>query len=194
MDTKSTGGGLSHCNLDRRSFLKLSMTLACGLLVPFPVRAAINTSSSAARSISLRNTHTGESLEKVTYFAEGQYLPEALREIDVLLRDHRNGEIRTIDPKLYDQLFELGRAMDHAGPFEIISGYRSPASNSELRNQSRGVAKRSFHLTGQAVDIRLPGVQLAQLRSAAIAHRAGGVGFYPSSGFVHIDTGPFRTW
>ena len=84
--------------------------------------------------------------------------------------------------------------MEHAGPFEIISGYRSPASNNELRNQSRGVAKRSFHLTGQAVDIRLPGVQLAQLRRAAIAQRAGGVGFYPSSGFVHVDTGPFRTW
>lgn len=194
MDTKPTGGGLSHCNLDRRSFLKLGMTLACGLLVPFPVRAAINASTSATRSISLRNTHTGESLEKVTYFADGQYLPEALQEIDVLLRDHRNGEIRTIDPKLYDQLFELGRSMEHAGPFEIISGYRSPASNNELRNQSRGVAKRSFHLTGQAVDIRLPGVQLTQLRRAAIAQRAGGVGFYPSSGFVHVDTGPFRTW
>lgn len=140
------------------------------------------------------NTHTGESLD-VVYREHGHYLDDAIGEIDRVLRDHRNGEVFPIDRALLDQLDALGALLD-AGtrPFHVISGYRSPATNAMLAARSGGVATRSLHMSGRAIDIRLPGVPLAALHRAALGMRAGGVGFYPRSGFVHVDTGRVRSW
>jgi uncharacterized protein YcbK (DUF882 family) len=145
------------------------------------------------RELSLYNTHTGEKLS-ATYWSEGKYLADGLDEINWLLRDHRAGVANPIDPKLLDLLHQLQASTGHHGEFHIISGYRSPATNRMLRNKSSGVAKRSYHMQGKAIDVRLPGFDTAQLRKAAIAMKAGGVGYYSSSDFVHLDTGRVRYW
>lgn len=148
----------------------------------------------APRSLSMVSTHTGESLE-VRYFEQGQYLPEGLQKLDRLLRDHRSGEVAAIDPKLFDQLHALALCAGCVPHFEIISGYRSPATNEKLRKTGGGgVAKRSLHMDGRAIDVRLAGCRLSQLRDLALAMNAGGVGYYPTSAFVHLDTGRVRSW
>ena len=156
-------------------------------------------SGAPSRTLRFDHTHTGEKLT-VTYTAGDRYVPAALAEISRFLRDFRTGDVHPIDPQLLDQLHML--ATLSAGPapaqgtglFEVISGYRSPATNGMLREHSTGVASRSLHLDGRAIDIRLPRVALADLHSAALSLRAGGVGFYPGSNFVHIDTGRVRRW
>ena len=145
------------------------------------------------RSLSLRNLHTGETL-KTTFWADGHYLQDELKAINTVLRDHRSGEVSRMDPHLMDVLYLLQQSVGIAGPFHIISGYRSPATNEKLRNNSNGVAKRSLHMQGQALDIRLSGVDSAKVRDAALALRAGGVGYYRKSDFVHVDTGRVRHW
>lgn len=146
-----------------------------------------------ARTLRLRHLHTGERLG-VEYFADGRYEPQALAEINRVLRDFRTGEVAPIDPTLLDLLHAVAGLTGTAQPFEIVSAYRSPATNAQLREHSRGVARGSLHLKGQAIDVRLADVELATLRRAALTLRGGGVGYYPGSNFVHVDTGRVRTW
>ncbi len=174
----------------RRGFLRNcsgALILASGLL-PFEIANA-----SSRRVISMHNTHTGEQLE-LCYFRDGRFVTEACKRLNHLLRDFRSGDVHTIDPKLYDLVYAIQTEVGHRGKVEIISGYRSPATNDKLRKSSNGVAKRSLHMQGQALDIRLAGVDTAKVRDAALALRAGGVGYYRKSDFVHVDTGRVRHW
>lgn len=146
-----------------------------------------------SRSISFYNLHTAERLS-TTYWADGQYIPESLAEINRTLRDHRNGDVYEIAPRLLDTLCELHLRLETNEPFELISGYRSPATNAMLRSQGHGVADNSLHTKGMAADVRVPGRSLSLLRRTATSLKAGGVGYYPASQFVHIDIGRIRTW
>ena len=110
------------------------------------------------------------------------------------MRDYRANEIKPIDPVLLDQLYALKLKTGTKSPFHVISGYRTPATNAMLRRRSNGVARRSYHTKGKAIDIRLPGYDTHRLRNAALSLRSGGVGYYRNSNFVHVDTGPVRTW
>ena len=143
--------------------------------------------------LSFYNTHTAEALH-VCYYEQGCYRPGALARIDHILRDHRSDDIIHIDPNLLDLLFAIHNRIGRNEPFHVISGYRSPATNEMLRRISRGVAKRSYHTKGKAIDIRLPGFSTQRLRDVCLSMKAGGVGFYPRSNFVHVDTGQVRTW
>jgi uncharacterized protein YcbK (DUF882 family) len=146
------------------------------------------------RSIELINTHTNEHAHVV--FKRGpEYDPAALQTLKNLLRDHRNGEAHDMDPRLYDQLFDLALAAKCHPHFEIISGYRSPESNDKMSSKpGSGVAKHSLHMQGRALDVRLKNCACSDLRDLALAAKQGGVGYYQHSDFVHIDTGAFRTW
>jgi uncharacterized protein YcbK (DUF882 family) len=130
----------------------------------------------------------------VVYYSDGGYLPEALRQINHLLRDFRTEEIHVIDLNLLDTLHDLAASTGSGGVYDVISGYRSPATNAQLRKKSNGVAKRSLHMLGRAIDVRLADVDSKILRDAAIRLKKGGVGYYARSDFVHLDTGRFRTW
>jgi uncharacterized protein YcbK (DUF882 family) len=146
--------------------------------------------------LSFFHTHTGERL-KVAYCCNGQYEPHALQQINRLLRDFRVGEVKPIDPKLLDLLHELGGTLQTDQPFHVISGYRSPLTNTMLRERGgahTGVASKSLHMVGKAIDIRIPGRKLDHVRGAARSLQLGGVGYYPSSNFVHLDTGRVRCW
>jgi uncharacterized protein YcbK (DUF882 family) len=145
------------------------------------------------RELTLRNLHTGESLT-AAYWEAGRYLPDALAEVSKVLRDHRTGEVHAIDPRLLDLLASLAGKVEARPQFQVISGYRSPASNASLHSKSSGVATKSLHMQGKAIDIRMGGVDLAHVRRAALGLRGGGVGYYPSSDFVHVDTGRVRQW
>jgi uncharacterized protein YcbK (DUF882 family) len=148
------------------------------------------------RSLSFFNTHTGERL-RAEYCFGVEYEAGALAEINHILRDFRAGEVKPIDPKLLDLRHELSGTLEVDQPFHIISGYRSPHTNQWLRARGgagTGVASTSLHMVGKAIDIRLPGVKLDHLRGAARALKLGGVGYYPSSNFVHVDTGRVRYW
>ena len=128
------------------------------------------------------------------YFSDGSYLQDALASVNHFLRDFRTDEVHAIDPGLLDLLHGLSDLTGTAKPFQVISGYRSPATNEMLRHLSEGVAGGSLHMKGLAIDIRLADVPLAKLRSAALAAERGGVGYYPASDFVHVDTGRVRAW
>lgn len=145
------------------------------------------------RSLSFRNLHTGENLT-VEYWSDGAYEPDALAAINYVLRDYRNGEVHVIEPKLLDLLVALRRNLETAEPFEVISGYRSPATNAMLHAEHSGVAAKSLHMQGMAIDIRVPGRGLDSLHDTALAMRAGGVGYYPRDNFVHVDVGRVRRW
>ncbi|MET3132374.1 uncharacterized protein YcbK (DUF882 family) [Oxalobacteraceae bacterium GrIS 1.11] len=145
------------------------------------------------RSLRLYNTHTGEQ-SNATYWSDGIYLPDGLAELDHLLRDHRSNEVRGMHPGLLDLLYLLSSSLDTQAQFQVISGYRSPATNAMLHKNSAGVASHSLHMDGLAMDIRVPGRPLADVRRAAIALNGGGVGYYPASDFVHVDVGRVRTW
>ena len=145
------------------------------------------------RRLSFSHLHTGESLQ-VEYFSAGAYLPDALQAVNHLLRDFRTGDVGRMDRGLLDLLHMLSNKTGSERPFQIISGYRSPATNQMLRSHGRGVATHSLHMTGQAIDIRLTDVPLARLRDAARSAGLGGVGYYPKSDFLHVDTGRVRAW
>lgn len=165
---------------------------AGGAALPLrPARAAFLVE---ARTLAFNSLHTGEKTS-VTYWEErAGYLPDAISELTHLLRDWRTEETHDMDLGLYDLLFELRYRLGSEAPFNIISGYRSPKTNAQLASHSGGVAKRSYHMRGMAVDIALPDVELAYLHQVALDMQLGGVGYYPKSGFVHVDTGPVRTW
>jgi uncharacterized protein YcbK (DUF882 family) len=148
---------------------------------------------SDARLLSFVNTHTGESFADA-YWENGNYVPDAMAAINRVMRDHRSNEVHEIDPRLLDQLHALKGHVGATSPYQIISGYRSPATNAALHANSNGVATRSLHMDGRAIDIRVRGVDLPRLRDAAIAMQAGGVGYYEASDFVHVDTGRVRRW
>jgi uncharacterized protein YcbK (DUF882 family) len=145
------------------------------------------------RHLAFRNLHTEETLE-VAYWREGAYDPEALKAIDNVLRDFRTGDVYPIAPRLLDVLFDLRARTRAKGAIQVISGYRSPKTNEDLREKSAQVAKRSFHVDGKAIDLYLDGVDLVYLRNAALDLSRGGVGYYPDSKFVHVDIGPLRHW
>lgn len=185
--------GEGHLRVSRRTLVKLGMLAAASAILPRSAFGSSNSRSVAEKSLAFYNTHTGEKLRTV-YWAEGNYLAPSLREINFILRDPRNDEVRDIDTQLLDLLYAIHKAIDAPQAFHVISGYRSPASNAFLRAHSSGVAKNSLHLVGQAIDIRCPGRELRVLRKAAMALKAGGIGYYPKSDFVHIDTGRVRYW
>ncbi len=145
------------------------------------------------RKIQMRNLHTGEKM-RATYWENGKYIPETMRDVAVLLRDHRTGDKHRIDAGLMDILYDLQLRIGSRKEFHVVSGYRSPKTNRMLSQRSNGVAKRSLHMRGRAIDIRLPGTDLHNLRKAALSMRAGGVGYYPQANFLHVDTGRFRAW
>jgi len=145
------------------------------------------------RVLSFYNTHTGEHT-RATYWADGEYVASELATLDRLLRDFRSGEVAAMDRRLFDILYDLQQLTAASGTFQVISGYRSPATNAQLRRHSDGVAQNSLHTRGQAIDIRLAGVELRDLHRAALSLRAGGVGYYAGSGFIHVDTGRVRAW
>ena len=145
------------------------------------------------RQLDFYHTHTGENLT-VVYHDGRDYIPAALEQINHFLGDFRSGDVHPMDPATLDILYRLKTELGVENTFEIISGYRSPETNTMLRNQGRGVARRSQHMEGTAIDIRLRGVETVRLRDAAIKLQLGGVGYYPESDFVHVDSARVRTW
>jgi uncharacterized protein YcbK (DUF882 family) len=173
----------------RRRFLQtLGGAFAVGAVAPARVLA----SPGEERRLSFLHTHTRETLT-VPYFADGQYLAAGLSRLDAFLRDHRTGEQHPIDPALFDILNDLRLATGAKAPFQVISAYRSPRTNETLR-RGGGVASRSLHLEGRAIDVRLSDVRTSTLRDAALELARGGVGYYRASDFVHVDTGRIRRW
>lgn len=177
----------------RRLFLRRGASLLlAGATLPLATRA--QASLPANRDLALDHTHTGESIA-LTYAVGGDYLPEALSSLNHFLRDHYSGSIGNIDPQLYELLFRIRQALGTSQAFQVISGYRCPATNLALQSsRGGGVASRSLHMEGKAIDIRLPGIALVDLRDVALSLGGGGVGFYPREQFVHIDTGRVRQW
>lgn len=149
--------------------------------------------TSEHRILSFYNIHTGESL-KTCYRANGKLIHRAIDRINHILRDHRTGEIKPVDPNLLDLLHCLATSIHSPSPISIISGYRSPSTNAALRKVTSGVASNSLHMQGRAIDIRIPGYHTEAIRQRAVSLRSGGVGYYPDSDFVHLDTGPFKVW
>ncbi|MGB5132757.1 MAG: DUF882 domain-containing protein [Steroidobacteraceae bacterium] len=146
-----------------------------------------------ARELQLVNTHTGEVLD-TRFFKDGAYDPEQLGRLDWLLRDYRTSEVLPIDTRLFDLLCDLAQAAGREPRYEIISGYRSPATNAMLVATTDGVSSHSLHMEGRAIDVRLVGLPTRALRDLALARQVGGVGYYPVSDFVHLDTGRARNW
>jgi uncharacterized protein YcbK (DUF882 family) len=179
--------------MTRRRFLKLGAASAATLSLPAAVMAGLRVPLPPARSLAFYNLHTGESL-KTTYWEKGRYISGALGEINHILRDFRANEIHVIEPSLLDLLHALARKLDTREPFQIISGYRSPATNAMLASRSEGVARHSLHQFGKAADIRVENRDLATLHRVAVALHGGGVGYYPKSDFVHVDVGRVRYW
>ena len=180
---------------NRRTFLRHTASLAvAGAASSFAMPALANLSR--GRTLAFDHTHTREKIS-LQYALGDEYLPRSLNRLNHFLRDHYSGAVGVIDPKLFDVLHRisvsLGTGARH--PFHVISGYRHPKTNNMLRTtRGGGVAKRSLHMDGKAIDIRLPGVPLGELRDAALSLKAGGVGFYPRDQFVHVDTGRVRSW
>lgn len=163
------------------------------LSATFPQLIQANIRTSSERTLEFVNLHTEETLD-CCYWREGRYDPAALAKIDYLLRDHRAEEVLTIDRQLLDLLHSLRELSGSSAPYEVISGYRSPKTNARLRKSSGGVAKRSLHMQGKAIDVRLPDIKLAVLRDMAVSLQNGGVGYYAKSNFLHLDTGRTRRW
>ncbi len=159
-----------------------TLTTSAGLLAP-----------STARALSFDNLHTGEKLT-IDYWMNGAYVSDALGTINHLLRDYRNNQVHAIEPKLLDLLSVLRKAVGSNAPVQVISGYRSPATNAIMHAESHGVAAKSLHMQGMAIDIRLADCALDRLHAAARSLRLGGVGYYPASDFVHVDVGRVRYW
>ena len=172
----------------RRRVLRAFGWAALSLMLPFSPAAW----AAAPRSISLYHTHTGERFESV-YFENGEYVPGAIAELSHLLRDFRTGDVCPFDARVFDTLYALNLACGE-GTYEVVSAFRSEQTNRMLRAQSRRVAKDSLHVSGRAVDVRMPGRDTRRLRDAALALQQGGVGYYARSNFVHLDTGPVRSW
>ena len=182
----------------RRDFLgslaRLAVAGAAVTLTPSALASAAMAVQSKSRRICFEHTHTGKSLD-IVYAVGDRYVPESLTKLNDFLRDHYSGRIGRMDPRLFDLLYRLRQTLGSKQPIEVISAYRTSATNAELRRKGQGgVARKSLHMEGKAIDLNIPGVSLADLRDAAKGLRKGGVGYYPHDGFVHVDTGPVRTW
>ena len=178
--------------LSRRGFLKLA-ALSLGSLAVAPALARVATAKD--RELFIYNPHTSETIRSIYWTPVDGYLHESLREVSWALRDYYTDQMKIYDPRLLDQLYTLQLIMEYdTVPLHVISGYRSPSTNAMLCRRSRAVAKDSFHMYGMATDIRMPGRGTGDLRRAALSLQAGGVGYYRRSNFVHVDTGPIRTW
>lgn len=182
--------------LNRRQILGATGATLIAASWPLAARAQDGVAAGATRIerwLELHNTHTGEQLA-VAYRAAAGYVGTAIEKMNWLLRDHRAQQAHPIEPVLFDQLADLAVAAGVEPRYEIISGYRSPQTNERLAAASGGVAKRSLHMQGRAIDVRLRGVSCARLRDLALASACGGVGYYRRSDFVHLDTGRVRAW
>jgi len=197
----------------RRSFLKLGIFGSALLALPCKAIAALEPvispeiigspgwngeaglimEPSEERRLHLYSTNTGETFNRV-YWADGEYIPEALEEVNFLLRDYRANLVKEIDPNLLDLLYNLNQKLECNSPFHVISGYRSPKTNAALRRRNRRVARNSLHMSGMAVDLRVPDLHVKHLCNAALEMHCGGVGYYARRGFVHLDVGDVRTW
>jgi len=165
----------------------LSAAVTGSMIKPAQVRAA------DARQLSFYHTHTRRSIS-VVYYQDGAYVESALDEINRFLKDFRTGDIAEINPQLLDLLHDVRNELGSEQAYEVISAYRSPRTNEMLRSTTSGVAKKSQHLKGNAIDVRLRGVRTQTLRETALRMERGGVGYYPQSDFVHMDMGPVRQW
>ncbi len=175
----------------RRDILRTG--LGAAILGGAAMAAGSSLANNATGRLAFHNLHTGESLTAV-YRDGGALVPDALDAVNHVLRDYRTGEVHPIDPRLLDLLAALSARVDTRSPIQVISGYRSPATNAMLHAHSDGVAKSSLHMKGLAIDIRLADVDLSRLHGAALSMTAGGVGYYPTSDFVHVDVGAVRRW
>ena len=185
--------GSLKTGLSRRNFIKL---LVCSGILSYSSKsafAAIDGIALKERSLSLFNPHTKERFEGI-YWCDGDYVPNALNNINYIMRDIRTNDVKPIDTHLLDLIFSISIKLKPEAPFRVISGYRSPKTNTLLRKRGNGAAKKSYHIKGQAVDIRLPGYRTSVLRRSAYELKKGGVGYYPKRRFVHIDVGPVRYW
>jgi uncharacterized protein YcbK (DUF882 family) len=180
-----------HTKGFRRGPIMVLMGIAIAI-VTLPLERA-NTAIDDERALDFLHTHTGNRLN-IVYKRGDEYVPEALEEIDVFLSDFRTGDITKIDPELLDLIYDIRESLGSNGTYEVISAYRSPATNEMLRQRTGSVAKNSQHLLGKAIDVRLTEIDLRELHAAAIAIQRGGVGYYAKSDFVHIDTGRVRRW
>ena len=178
----------------RRRLLQAGSALA-GATAAFGLSARIYAApgSESERRLTLKNLHTPEVLD-VVYRRGDQYMPEALSQVEVALRDYRTGDRHQIDPQLLDILYEVAQGIGVDPVFSVISGYRSPQTNAMLHERSAGVASHSLHMEGRAIDVRLMHVNCADLADKALEMKRGGVGYYRQSDFVHLDTGRVRTW
>jgi uncharacterized protein YcbK (DUF882 family) len=185
---------LVNTTMERRGFLSAGLTLStAAFLSTTLVTPALAANNGGVYRASFRNAHTGETFDGI-YRVGNKYLPEAFERINYVLRDFRENEVFPIDPRVVDIVSVVHRSLDQNEPYSVISGYRSPRTNANLRSHERGVARRSLHMSGQAIDVRLPGVRARGIRDVATRLHAGGVGYYPRSDFVHMDSGAFRTW
>ncbi|MCI5050044.1 MAG: DUF882 domain-containing protein [Rickettsiales bacterium] len=185
-------------NLSRRQFLQGSAAAATSLVIAPSAMATYQitpyafSEASKKKTLSFYHTHTGESLETVFY--DGGLVRDGLVKANRILRDHRSGDVIEMDSELLFTLHDIKEQLGTDEPFHIISGYRSPKTNAMLRSKGKGVAKKSFHMRGMAIDIRVPGIKTSGIRDLAKEMQRGGVGYYSSSDFVHLDTGPARFW
>lgn len=181
----------SDTHLSRRLFLCAGIGAAITAATASPLEAAVR--AMPERALHLYNIHTGEWL-KTVYWADGRYIARSLSQISALLRDHRSGDTHPMDPRLLDLMAATHRRLGTKGAIHIVSGYRSPATNAMLAAATDGVAQGSLHMSGKAVDIRIPGTTTRTVGRAAKSLKGGGVGTYPASKFVHLDTGRIRYW
>ena len=180
-------------SISRRRLLSLGAMAAAVSCVPCPALALERTTQRFELTLDFYNMNTGESLRTV-YWIKGKYLPLSLRDINYVLRDHHSDQVKPIDPPLLDLLYTLDKIVGLRDSFHVLSAYRSPATNAWLRAAHSGVAEHSMHIEGKAIDVRFFGNDLSMVRRLATDLQWGGVGYYPGSSFVHLDTGPVRTW
>lgn len=186
---------IATAHMTRRVFLGTGLLAGAGLAVLAVPDLAAAALYSGKRRLSFYHTHTGKRLE-LTYAVGRSYNPLALARINKYLADFRTGEVHAIDPQLLDMLWALQLCCGKPGVFSVISAFRSPQTNSYLRSKGRdsGVAKKSLHMEGRAIDVRFSEISTKRLRDHAVGLQAGGVGYYPASDFVHLDTGHHRSW
>lgn len=158
-----------------------------------PAMAATTAAPSGTRTLVLHNTHTAETV-RAAFCRDGDWCTDGIAAIERVLRDHRTGDVHPIDRGLLAMLHDVAERCDRDAEFEVISGYRSPRTNAKLHGRSSGVAKKSLHMEGRAIDVRLVGHDLGALRDTALGMQRGGVGYYAGSRFVHLDTGRVRAW
>lgn len=191
-DRVSTMTGIASISTSRRTFLKMGVS-AILAAAAHPVIAAVDPAGIDPHVLSFYNIHTGEAL-RTCYRANGKLIDQAVERINYILRDYRTGDIKPVDPNLLDLLHQIVTEVSPHAPINIISGYRSPRTNAALRKITQGVARNSLHIEGRAIDIRIPGKKTSAIRKLAVELKSGGVGYYPDSDFVHLDTGPIKIW